>query len=613
MPHIDISAGSKGTQYVALSHCWGKDSSFLKLTLNNQHALRLGVPVTELTRTFQEAINTTASLGYSFIWIDSLCIIQDSPEDWKRESVTMRDIYGNSSLTIVASAAWNGKEGLFRSQDPLSNHPCVLGVRNNYFKDVTVTYAIPSQMDVEKTRRIELELCKWNTRGWCLQERILSHRIVFFSESQLHFELKNDMGELIHLKSQANERDFFEPNRYRPDSSAAKAYSAYTWWDYVNSYTQRQLTYRSDRAPAIRGLASFIEEAGSSMSLSALNLEMSSVGRSSNDFIASLLWFVDKNITSRPSSDTDTYPTWSWLSVDGVVLNDSAGEVYSNSTLSITGLIPPSTASLDATMFAAGIKSLSLIVRGKLRKAVWKLSPSTHYFARRGGVRALCNSPPGYRDEDLYLLYLRGKWHKAKTNPAASIEDYLSSTKDSESKFKGHWHIRSNGRFEYLEMVRPVSSDAKMGPEAHVILSNGEREVGWFVPDTTDPIPEEVYFLQIRVEPETTVEKYKLINTWCVRGLVLTPIIDETHSPSNIERQQEQQDQDYGVQKYLRIGYFELNADHRGFLHTDFAFDWRFTDEKDRRELRYNFLRHWPDIDPCGFFEEVEESEFIIG
>ena len=585
----------------------------MKLTLNNRHALRLGVPLTELTRTFQEAIKTTASLGYSFIWVDSLCIIQESPEDWKHESITMRDIYGNSSLTIVASAAWNGKEGLFRPQDPLSNHPCVLGVRHNYSKDVIVTYAIPSQMDVEKTRRIELELCKWNTRGWCLQERILSHRIVFFSESQLHFELKNDVGELIHLKSQANERDFFEPNRFRPDSSVAKGYSAYTWWDYVNSYTQRQLTYRSDRAPAIRGLAASIEKAGSSMSLSALSFEISSLGRVSNDFIASLLWFVDKNATIRPSNDTDTYPTWSWLSVDGVVFNDSAGEVHSNSKLSITGFIPLSTAyHADATTFAAGIKSLSLIARGKLRKAVWKLSPSTYYFARRGGVKALCNSPPGYRDEDLYLLYLRRQWHRAKTDPAARIEDYMRYTEDSESRFKGHWHLRSNGQFEYLEMVRPVSSDAEMGPKAHVIVSEGEREVGWFVPDTLDPVPEEVYFLQIRVEPETPVEKYKLINTWCVRGLVLTPITNETHFPSYVERQQEQQDQYHGIQKYKRIGYFELNADHKGFLHTDFAFDWRFADEKDRRELRYNFLRHWPDVDPSGFFDGVEESEFII-
>ncbi|KAH8592621.1 heterokaryon incompatibility, partial [Bisporella sp. PMI_857] len=100
-----ISKDFKNLGYVALSHCWGKDTNFLKLTLENQHSLRLGVSTAELTKTFRQAIHTVASLGYSFLWIDSLCIIQDSKEDWKRESATMCDIYKNSSFTIVASAA----------------------------------------------------------------------------------------------------------------------------------------------------------------------------------------------------------------------------------------------------------------------------------------------------------------------------------------------------------------------------------------------------------------------------------------------------------------------------------------------------------------------------
>ena len=166
MHRIDISNDPKTMQYIALSHVWG-DVDFLTLKKENQHRLRLGITIERLTKAFQEAIITAAFLGYSFLWIDSLCIIQDSNEDWDRESVTMCDIYKNAAFTIVASAARNGKEGLFRPQDPLSNHPCLLGVRVH--EGITrVTYAVPAQMDIEKTRRIELELCKWNRRGWCL-------------------------------------------------------------------------------------------------------------------------------------------------------------------------------------------------------------------------------------------------------------------------------------------------------------------------------------------------------------------------------------------------------------------------------------------------------------
>jgi hypothetical protein len=191
-------------------------------------------------------------------------------------------------------------------------------------------------MDIEKTRRVELELCKWNRQGWCLQERALSRRIVYFGESQLHFELKNDSGEVVHLESQGDERAYFKPNRLRPEPSVARNYSSNMWWESVNSSTQRQLTFRNDRPLAIRGLAASVEEAGIPMFLPSLRSEISLRGTASNDFVASLLWYVDKNTISWPSSEADKCPTWSWLSVDGVVFNDSTGEVHENSTLSLS-------------------------------------------------------------------------------------------------------------------------------------------------------------------------------------------------------------------------------------------------------------------------------------
>ena len=182
LPRIKIPVDGKDLQYVALSHCWGKNPSFLKLTTDTQHQFRLGYAVAELTKTSQEAVETVASLGYLFLWIDSLRILQDSRSDWKKESVAMADIYGKAAFTIVASAAWSGSEGLFRTQEPLLNHPCILGVRNHSGRP-RVTYAIPSHMDIEKTRQVELELCNWNRRAWCLQERALSRRIVFFGDT----------------------------------------------------------------------------------------------------------------------------------------------------------------------------------------------------------------------------------------------------------------------------------------------------------------------------------------------------------------------------------------------------------------------------------------------
>ena len=541
----------------------------------NQHALRIGLSLRKLTKTFREAVVASASAGYNFLWIDSLCIIQDSQEDWKRESMKMSDIYRNAAFTIVASAAWNGREGLFRTQDPLPSHPCVLGVRTHR-ETTRMTYAIPTQMDIEKTRRIELELCKWNRRGWCLQERALSRRILYFGESQLHFELKNDSGEVIRLESQTNERAYFQANRLRPGSSIASVYSSLMWWEYVNSYTQRQLTYRKDRPLAIQGLAVSMEQAGIPMFLPALRSEIDLHGVASNDFVASLLWYVDRDTTDRPSTEPENYPTWSWLSVDGVVFNDSANEVHGNSNLSVLEFVESDLIGNEDsdTIFAAGIKGLQLKVNGKLQKAAWKAMPNLFYFACHGGIDALCFSPPGYRDEE--LQFARELQKTSRSDP--------------------RWWPRSEGKFEYLEMIRPVSNDPGIGPKAHILQTQDGIAIGWIVPDTTDPLPEEIYCLEIRVEPVTAAEKHKLINTWVVRGLVLDRIRNRSETQLPV---------------YTRIGFFELDPKHRGFLHPDLAFDWKFP-PAEREGLRSNFLREWPDVDPHGFFEDVHEQVFTI-
>jgi hypothetical protein len=90
--------------------------------------------------------------------------------------------------------------------------------------------------------------------------------------------------------------------------------------------------------------------------------------------------------------------------------------------------------------------------------------------------------------------------------------------------------------------------------------------------------------------------KYKLINTWVVRGLAL----DRVENCS-----------DTRLPLYSRIGYFELDSKHNGFLHADFSFDRKFS-SAERKGLENNFLRKWPSVDPYGFFKDAPEQKFII-
>jgi hypothetical protein len=91
-------------QYLTLSHCWG-DAVITRLTDNSLEAFKTNIEIPQLPQTFQDALRITLELGFEYIWIDSLCIIQNSKEDWHREAELMGDIYRYSVCTIAAAAA----------------------------------------------------------------------------------------------------------------------------------------------------------------------------------------------------------------------------------------------------------------------------------------------------------------------------------------------------------------------------------------------------------------------------------------------------------------------------------------------------------------------------
>lgn len=121
-PRLNIKQSSSGrVQYLALSHCWGQNpKSLYKLTEETEEALLQGVPVEKLSRTFQDAVKVCRKLNQRYIWIDSLCIKQDSPEDWIQEAAQMHLVYANSYCTIAAVCASGSEEGFLRSPNPLS-------------------------------------------------------------------------------------------------------------------------------------------------------------------------------------------------------------------------------------------------------------------------------------------------------------------------------------------------------------------------------------------------------------------------------------------------------------------------------------------------------------
>jgi hypothetical protein len=113
--------------YAALSHCWGK-LKFLTLTQDSLETFITQVPIEQCPKTFQDAILITRQLGIDYLWIDSLCIIQDSDQDWIAESALMSSVYSGSTITIAAAAAYDGTVGcLVQLPDSLGRRAHVQG------------------------------------------------------------------------------------------------------------------------------------------------------------------------------------------------------------------------------------------------------------------------------------------------------------------------------------------------------------------------------------------------------------------------------------------------------------------------------------------------------
>ena len=98
--------------YAALSHCWGI-SPIIKTTKASFDTFTKCIETEKLSRVFRDAVSVTRGLGLRYLWIDSLCIIQDDAGDWKAEAANMAQVYSRAFVTIAACAASDGSWGLF--------------------------------------------------------------------------------------------------------------------------------------------------------------------------------------------------------------------------------------------------------------------------------------------------------------------------------------------------------------------------------------------------------------------------------------------------------------------------------------------------------------------
>lgn len=170
-------------EYIALSHCWGNLSdeekkAYCTTRYNIRRRLK-GFSLSELPKTFRDAVEVTRELGMLYLWIDSLCIVQygDDNQDWKRESKKMEAVFSGAYCTIAATAANDSNTG-FLKRHSRTQHVYVLDSLGREF------YISTDMDDFDN----DVDNAKLNTRAWVMQEAVLSRRTIHFSANQTYWE-----------------------------------------------------------------------------------------------------------------------------------------------------------------------------------------------------------------------------------------------------------------------------------------------------------------------------------------------------------------------------------------------------------------------------------------
>jgi hypothetical protein len=247
-----------------------------------------GVPVDEFPATIRDAIIITRALDIKYLWVDALCIFQDSKSDWEIEAPQMSAVYSNAALTIIAAAASSAKTGIFHQR--LSEPSSGLKLRNRTptrdFSEDCKDKSTPRSSEKLIYARANGDIddmphrrnCPWIIRGWTLQEDVLSWRTLTYTSKQMIWRCVSG----IHWESRKSRTELFPRTRNLPDfnrylynlsqipSEQIKSYpddfchqdfiKHRDWYRLVQIYTERELTKRSDKLPAIGGVASILQD-----------------------------------------------------------------------------------------------------------------------------------------------------------------------------------------------------------------------------------------------------------------------------------------------------------------------------------------------------------------
>lgn len=407
-------------KYACLSHAWGK-SKTCKLTTETFEKFTSNIPHDHLPRTYVDAIRTCRDLGLRYLWIDSLCIYQDSKDDWLAESTKMISYYGQCFVCIASTNLSGPNAGLEIAERPTA-------VRARGMDQDCVPYglvAYPSHLvgAVPHFSRADSTTVEQNfpllTRAWVFQERLLAPRTLHFCGVEVVFEciegIKCECGhaEDKYLLDVAGDEGRLMSIDNMSDGLVLrrKKYEDIRWTQLISAYSSLKLTFATDHLPAISGLA---RDFASQRLDKPLGKYLA--GLWLNSIHDELIWFVgepllrfrEKPISAENNSKQDGLeivplarkprskkyiaPSWSWSSVFEPVRYRSFD--YEQTTLCVVD---------NAEVILEGEDEFGRVAEGCYVQISGKLAPTTWSVINdEHGTRFLLKGITGTQRLDQY-------------------------------------------------------------------------------------------------------------------------------------------------------------------------------------------------------------------
>ncbi|KAF6788754.1 HET domain-containing protein [Colletotrichum musicola] len=318
-PFLFESNGQKAP-YCILSYCWDRPGNAITTRDNLSNRLQR-IPLLSLPTFIHQAILTTRRLGYKYVWIDALCIIQDDVDDWAREASTMHELYSQADLTISSLIASDSRDSLFDSRPRQIVRPIPLNLglpkrdRPN-FKEGTV-FEIAACPDFKEDIKLDGPI---HQRAWILQEQLLSTRVLYFGAGILHWECLHSyhfehdpsrnprwgLSQSNKIETRRNTKLVLQRSPKWNGTLGEKSRPIEVWQSQVEEFTRRKLTKASDRIPAFLAISKVLcKVAGDHF-----------VGEiwTGNHLFQTLCWTL-----KQPNNTEPTGPTWTWASRSGEV------------------------------------------------------------------------------------------------------------------------------------------------------------------------------------------------------------------------------------------------------------------------------------------------------